>query len=140
MLDFPSVGATENVMMAAVLLCWLLRYVTLQDGRIALRAGDGYLTFAILAVAFLAQYLPWVLVPRSMYMYHYFASVPFIIIATAVMMDKLFAANKTAYRIAIAVYIAGSIVFFVMFFPYASGYLTNTRWLDAMKWFSKLYY
>ncbi len=136
----PWIFYIGAVAMAAVLLCWLLRYVTLQDGRIALRAGDGYLTFAILAVAFLAQYLPWVLVPRSMYMYHYFASVPFIIIATAVMMDKLFAANKTAYRIAIAVYIAGSIVFFVMFFPYASGYLTNTRWLDAMKWFSKLYY
>jgi len=28
-----------------------------------------------------------------------------------------------------------------MFFPYASGYLTSTEWLDAMKWFSsRLYY
>ena len=34
-------------------------------------------------VSFLSQYLPWVLVPRSTFIYHYFASVPFIILATA---------------------------------------------------------
>jgi hypothetical protein len=31
-------------------------------------------------------------------------------------------------------------VFFVMFFPYASGWLTSTKWLDAMKWFPRIYY
>ena len=39
-----------------------------------------------------------------------------------------------------ALYLVGALVFFVMFFPYASGWLTSTDWLDAMKWFSKLYY
>ena len=126
--------------MAAVLVCWIVRYVKVDNRKLVLRRGNGDLTYAILAVCFLAQYLPWVLVPRSMYMYHYFASVPFIIIATAVMLDKLFAKNAKVYKIVVAVYLAGTIAFFVMFFPYASGYLTNTQWLDAMKWFSKLYY
>ena len=41
---------------------------------------------------------------------------------------------------AMGIYLVGTIVFFVMFFPYASGYVTPTAWLDAMKWFSRLYY
>lgn len=126
--------------MMLVLACWIGSFVRLKDRKLIFRHGNGDLTYAILAVAFLAQYLPWVLVPRSMYMYHYFASVPFIIIATAVMMEKQLSRNRLVYRLGIAVYIAGTVAFFVMFFPYASGYLTSTRWLDAMKWFSKLYY
>ena len=37
----------------------------------------------IIAVGFLSAYLPWVLVSRLTFIYHYFASVPFIILATA---------------------------------------------------------
>ena len=126
--------------MAAVLFWCVLRYVRISNGRFALRAGDGELTYAILAIAFLAQYLPWVLVPRSMYIYHYFASVPFIILATALLLEKVKQRNPVPGKILIVLYVVGTIAFFVMFFPYASGYLTDIRWLDAMKWFSKLYY
>ena len=126
--------------MATVLVCWILRYVRLTDGKLTLRRGDGNLTYAILSIGFLAQYLPWVLVPRSMYMYHYFASVPFIILATAVLLDRIPQKKPALRKTLMVVYVIGSIVFFVMFFPYASGYLTSTKWLDAMKWFSKLYY
>ena len=124
--------------MAAVLIGFVLRYVRVRGGRLRLRQGDGNLTLVILSIAFLAQYLPWVLVPRSMYMYHYFASVPIIILATAYWLEKL-PKPKLRYGL-MAVYVLGAAVFFVLFFPYASGYLTSTSWLDAMKWFSKLYY
>lgn len=124
--------------MAAVLLGCVIRYVRVRNGRLCLRQGDGNLTLVILSIGFLAQYLPWVLVPRSMYMYHYFASVPFIILATAYWLEKL---PKTRLRHGMmAVYVLGAAVFFVLFFPYASGYLTSTSWLNAMKWFPKLYY
>ncbi len=35
----------------------------------------------IAAVGFLAVYLPWVLVPRCTFVYHYFTAVPFLLIA-----------------------------------------------------------
>ena len=127
--------------MAAVLLGCIIRYVRVQRGRLCLRQGDGNLTLVILSVAFLAQYLPWVLVPRSMYMYHYFASVPFIILATAYWLERV---PKPKLRLGLlAVYVLGAAVFFALFFPYASGYLTSTSWLDVIKrfsGFSKLYY
>lgn len=136
----PWVFYIGAVAMAAVLIGCILRHVCTKDGKLVFTWGTGELTLVILTIAFLAQYLPWVLVPRSMYMYHYFASVPFIIIATAVLMERITRGKPQLQKATIGVYLVGTVVFFVMFFPYASGYLTSTKWLDAMKWFSKLYY
>ena len=125
-------------MLGALTACGL-KYLNLRSG-VSLRQGDGDLTLPVLAVGFLAQYLPWVLVPRSMYIYHYFASVPFIILATAWWLDRLPRSRPRLRMGVMALYLVGALAFFVMFFPYASGWLTSTGWLDAMKWFSKLYY
>ena len=136
----PWIFYIGAVAMVSVLICWVMRYIQLCDGKLVTREGNGDLIYVILSIAFLAQYLPWVLVPRSMYMYHYFASVPFIILSTAVLMDKVDQEKPALGKMVTALYLLGAVIFFVMFFPYASGYLTSTRWLDAMKWFSKLYY
>ena len=135
----PWIFYIGAIAMLGALAACAAKYLNLRSG-VSLRQGDGDLTLPVLAVGFLAQYLPWVLVPRSMYMYHYFASVPFIIMATAWWMDRLPLSRPRLRTGVIALYLAGALVFFVMFFPYASGWLTSTEWLDAMKWISKLYY
>jgi dolichyl-phosphate-mannose--protein O-mannosyl transferase len=43
----------------------------------------------MVVVAFASQFLPWVIVPRSTFIYHYFASVPFIILASALLLDDI---------------------------------------------------
>lgn len=135
----PWVFYIGAIAMLGALAACVAKYLNLRAG-VSLRQGDGDLTLPVLAVGFLAQYLPWVLVPRSMYIYHYFASVPFIIMATAWWLDRLPHSRPRLRTGVMALYLVGALVFFVMFFPYASGWLTNTEWLDAMKWFSKLYY
>ncbi len=75
-----------------------------------------------------------------MYIYHYFASVPFIILATTWCIGLIPREKKRLHDAVIVIYLLGALVFFVMFFPYASGMLTSTSWLDAMKWFPNLYY
>ena len=124
--------------MVGVVLLFVHKYIRIGKNGLAFKRGDGDLTLLIIVVGFFAQYLPWMLVPRSMYIYHYFASVPFIILSTAWLVQKI---NKPVWRwAAMLLYLIGALVFFVMFFPYASGVMTNTAWLDAMKWFSRLYY
>ncbi|HIS42341.1 MAG TPA: glycosyltransferase family 39 protein [Candidatus Limiplasma pullicola] len=135
----PWIFYIGAIAMLGALAACAAKYLNLRSG-VSLRQGDGDLTLPVLAVGFLAQYLPWVLVPRSMYMYHYFASVPFIIMATAWWMDRLPNSRPRLRTGVMALYLVGALVFFVMFSPYASGWLTSTDWLDAMKWFSKLYY
>ncbi|MDD3335640.1 MAG: phospholipid carrier-dependent glycosyltransferase [Eubacteriales bacterium] len=135
----PWVFYIGAICMAAVIVALVVKHIRFNNG-MTLRRGDGDLTLYTLVVAFAAQYLPWVLVPRSMYMYHYFASVPFIILATAWVIN-LIPKEQTRLRKGVLIgYLAGAALFFVMFFPYASGWLTSTQWMDAMKWFSKLYY
>ncbi|MEA4927051.1 MAG: phospholipid carrier-dependent glycosyltransferase [Candidatus Limiplasma sp.] len=123
--------------MLAVFALWLRKTVGLRGG-LRFKQGDGDLTLSLVALGFLTQYLPWVLVPRSMYMYHYFASVPFIILATGLLFGRIGDARRRHW--AMGVYVVLVAVFFAMFYPYASGLLTPTAWLDWLKWFPKIYY
>ena len=121
-----------------VLLAFVHQYVRIDRSGLTVKQGNGDMTLLVIVVAFFAQYLPWMLVPRSMYIYHYFASVPFIILSTAWLIDRI--QKATLRKAVILLYLIGALAFFVMFFPYASGMLTKVEWLDAMKWFSHLYY
>jgi dolichyl-phosphate-mannose--protein O-mannosyl transferase len=133
----PLIFYVGAVCMAAVFALFIGKHLRFKGG-LRLRQGDGNLTLALLVLGFLTQYLPWVLVPRSMYIYHYFASVPFIILATTVVFDLI--PWPKAKKRAMIVYVALAAGFFALFYPYASGLLTPTSWLDWLKWFPKIYY
>lgn len=94
----------------------------------------------ILLIGFLAQYLPWVLVPRGTYIYHYFPSVPFIILCIAVLLDKLSEFFPRTIKIIGIVLPAIAFALFVAFFPYISGVRVSTQWLSMMQWFPRWLY
>ncbi|MEA4999156.1 MAG: phospholipid carrier-dependent glycosyltransferase [Candidatus Limiplasma sp.] len=133
----PLIFYVGAVCMLAVFGMFVFKYLRVRGG-LRYRQGDGDLTLTVLVIGFLAQYLPWVLVPRSMYMYHYFASVPFIILATTVVFSR--SGHKRLRQWLMVAYVLMAAIFFILFFPYASGLLTPTWWLDWLKWFPKLYY
>ena len=91
----------------------------------------------VIAVGFLSAYLPWVLVSRLTFIYHYFASVPFIIIATAQLLRYLERRKKkAAYAIGILLGVA-AVALFVLFYPLASGAVVPRAWCDAAAWFDR---
>lgn len=177
--------------MAAVLVVFLCRMVKHGGASCTdVDQDDRGMTVRVLSIGFLSQYLPWVLVPRSMYIYHYFASVPFIILSTALCICWLGKASRWLRYTLMAVllvameallytrmyaplrpmllvdaaiaclifvserrenrfiakyglpilYVLFAVLFFVLFFPYASGWLTSIDRLESLRWFSKLYY
>ena len=166
-------GATETIMafgnpavwwgglagLAAVAVIWLIRHVS-AGGRVTLHTRQNDMRPAILLIAFAAQYVPWVLVPRGTYIYHYFPSVPFIILCTMLCLDLLFDRNAQAAALSekgeikqeerwlqwlplglTLLYLAAAVGLFAAFFPYASGVMTSNGWLRAMQWFDGwLYY
>ncbi len=95
---------------------------------------------AFVLIGLLAQFLPWVLVPRGTYIYHYFASIPFLIVATILALHWLMEARPKLGKAVLAAYLLVCLVFFIAYFPYASGVLTPTWWLDFMKQFLRIYY
>lgn len=141
----------------AVALIWLARHVR-RDG-IHLYAARNDMRPAILLIGFAAQYVPWTLVPRGTYIYHYFPSVPFIILCTALCLDLLYdlfaqpmalplsrekKITLNAPRLPLIftlLILAAGLGLFIAFFPYASGVTAGNGWLRAMQWFDGwLYY
>ena len=92
-------------------------------------------SLAMIAMGFLSAYLPWVLVSRLTFIYHYFASVPFIILATVWALSRLEAARPRLARGLAAGLGLAALALFIGFYPLASGHEVSRAWCDAMNWF-----
>ncbi len=139
----PAVWVFGLVAILWVALVWAKRH------RYTL-AGSDYLwhlkskTFdvspAVVLIGLMAQFIPWVLVPRSTFIYHYFASVPFLILATALVFHWFISRFPRNGKTWLVLLLVVSLAFFIGFFPYASGLLAPTGWLDFMQNFLHVYY
>ncbi len=103
--------------------------------RVAGRRKAGKTEILILA-GFLSQYLPWVLVPRSTFIYHYFASVPFIILATVYFLGLLEKKRPRAFLVCGGVLTALALSLFVMFYPIESGLPMSRDYAKYLQWFN----
>ncbi len=83
-------------------------------------------TAQFLAIGYLAQYLPWVLVSRCTFIYHYFPSVPFValMIGYSFLQLKLHLRPKT-YQRTIVVYAVAVFILFLLFYPVLTGTTVN---------------
>ena len=132
----PAVWWTGLIGLFGVIFLWAKRHFR-KDYSIALHAEQDDPRYALLLISFAVQYLPWVLVTRGTYIYHYFPSVPFIILCTALCLDWLGEKWEKAATIAVYVLLGIAAVLFIGFFPYASGIETPQAWMDIMKWFPR---
>lgn len=85
----------------------------------------------IFCAGVLANYLPWVLVPRCTFIYHFFATVPFILMATVYALQKL----EQRYRDANFlkwVWIGFALLFFILLYPGLSGLPVSPEWASFL--------
>lgn len=96
-------------------------------------------TATFLCTGYLAQYLPWVLVSRCTFIYHYFPSVPFLVLMIAYSLvqfkDKM---SQKAFVGLLSAYALVAFFLFIMFYPVLSGQpvdkdfvATFLRWFDS---------
>jgi len=104
-----------------------------REGSIRLLRDDWDVTPAFILIGLLAQFLPWVLVPRGTYIYHYFASVPFLILGTTLLLHYITLRWPVAGRRIWIGYLILCLIWFVMLFPYASGIMVPESWLDFIR-------
>ena len=93
-------------------------------------------SYHLVVIGFLSQFLPWVLVPRSTFIYHYFASVPFIILCTALMLDRIRRHSRRAFRITAVLLVSAALILFIMFYPLESGLPAPRAYANLLRWFS----
>ena len=89
----------------------------------------------IVIIGFASQFLPWVLVPRSTYIYHYFASVPFIIMASVLLLRDIRRRSRTAFDVTTCVLLASAAALFGMFYPLESGLPAPRSYVQHLRWF-----
>ena len=149
--DYPAAGMASSILSFGNPAVWwtglvgilfVLGYSVYRNALPALgvipgRNDDYDRAMPVIAVGFLSAYLPWVLVSRLTFIYHYFASVPFIILATAQGLRYLERHNRRLARgLSIALCVV-AVLLFIGFYPLASGIEVPRAWCDAMNWFDQ---
>lgn len=90
---------------------------------------------AFLSIGYMSQYLPWFFVSRTVFIYHYFPSVPFITVMTGYSFYRL-VKKHPGMKKAVYIYAALAVGLFILFYPVLSGKAVSQefaiRWL---KWF-----
>jgi dolichyl-phosphate-mannose-protein mannosyltransferase len=87
----------------------------------------------VVYTAMLFQYLPWVFVNRLVFIYHFFSTIPFMILTIVYMIRHLMEKDKDARYIVYA-YLAVVAVLFMIFYPVLSGMLVDRSYLDGLRW------
>ncbi|MCH5252628.1 MAG: glycosyltransferase family 39 protein [Lachnospiraceae bacterium] len=87
-----------------------------------------------LVFAYLVQYVPWMLVDRCIFAYHYFPSVPFVAMMIVYTMVRLVKKDKKWLKW-VFIYCAAAFILFLMFYPVLSGQPVAYNYIrDALKW------
>lgn len=81
----------------------------------------------IFCVGILANFLPWVLVTRCTFIYHFFATVPFILMATVYALQKLEQRYPEAHFLK-WFWVGFAVLFFVLLYPGISGLAVPADW------------
>ena len=92
--------------------------------------------FLLVLIGFLSQYLPWVLVPRSTFIYHYFASVPFIIMASVLLLGRVRRRSRDGFIAAAVVLCVAALALFISFYPLESGMPVSRAYASLLRWFN----
>ena len=88
------------------------------------------------AIAALSQFMPWWFVTREVFIYHYFATVPFLIILVVYWLKNIESDFKYG-KYFMWGFVIACIAMFALFYPVITGipfntdYITNLRWLPS---------
>ncbi len=89
-----------------------------------------------IAIGLASQFVPWLFVGRSTFIYHYFASVPFIIIATVLMIHELRRADRRLASVVAYTLMFAALALFIMFYPLESGFTCAYEYAQKLRWFN----
>ena len=74
----------------------------------------------ILLIAIAANYLPWTLVPRCTFQYHFFTTFPFVVLAAILFLQHMEESGEVSGRVK-WIWLSVAAAYFVLMYPAASG-------------------
>ncbi len=118
----------------AALLATPVTYV-LKNKRESLKCLSlrNYLPEIFIVVFFFFQWLPYVLISRVVFIYHFYVNVPFLCLASAYFVNKYWGSRLG--KVLTLAFFAAVVALFVLFYPVISGMPTSPSTIDSLKWF-----
>lgn len=90
--------------------------------------------FLVLFIGFFGQWLPWVLVARATYVYHFLPAVPIGALAVAAAVDHLISKGNAWQRVLAVQYAALVVLVFAFFYPIYSYLPISHHALEMRLW------
>ena len=113
-------------------------YLIINAFRKKNKEKDKYKNSVFILIFILSTFIPYVFIGRLMFMYHYFITLPFVMLAIVFLIkwitEKL--KNDRVYY----GYIALIIITFILFYPVVSGMPIESEYIESLKWFSTWYF
>lgn len=96
--------------------------------------GRGSPAGGYVLVCWLSGLLPWMLVTRCTFLYHYYPCLPFAIAAVVLWLEQLYARDRVRARLVGAAVLVLAAVCFVWFRPVLTGVTVDRAWAASMQW------
>ena len=94
---------------------------------------DGKALFIL--IGYLSQFGPWLIISRAVFIYHYFPSTLFLVLALAHVFNTILESKRGLYRQAVYGYTAATGAVFAMFFPALTGiYAPHSYFAKLLRW------
>jgi len=135
-LDSSSVPGFKTAFgaFANPIVCWggLIALVFTAVQMILRRCGKAL----FIVIGFLSQFIPWIIIGRTTFAYHYFPSLIFLILALAYVFNLLLDAQAKHGRQAVCAVAGASAALYVLFYPVLIG-LSIPVWYSSnlLRWF-----
>lgn len=125
--------ATSIVSLGNPLVWWTGLACIIPAGFYAWKKRDKGMMMAF--VGFAVQYLPWVLVTRVCFIYHYFTAVPFVIFMIVYVIKNLIEDGVISKHV-MWIYLALVLILFIMFYPVLTAREVSREYVNNLRWFS----
>ena len=136
--DLPADKASSIVSMGNPAIWWVGILAVFAAMVFSIRKRDKGMFVVLIGLA--SQYLPWVLVPRLTFIYHFFASVPFVILCIVYLIMQLEKSYPKIPQLSYA-YMAVVLILFAMFYPILSGAIVNKSYIENfLRWSNGWYF
>ncbi|QJD83036.1 phospholipid carrier-dependent glycosyltransferase [Cohnella herbarum] len=131
--ELPASKMASIVAMGNPAVWWVGTIAVIATLRAAWKKQDS--SMAVVLVGIGAAYLPWVLVPRLTFIYHFFACVPFIVLCIVYWIRKI-EEGKPENRKWTHLYAGAVVLLFLLYYPILSGTEIYVSYADGvLKWF-----
>ncbi len=107
--------------------------VTSATQRVSIRGSGWDIPAIYIVVVFFFSWLPYVLISRVTYIYHYYLSVPLLCLGITYFINKYW--HKPLGKVAAVAIFAAVVVMFLLFYPVISGAPAASETLKSLEWF-----